>query len=154
MRFLVDGHNLIPKLGLRLSEVDDEQMLIDRLQNFCRLHRVTVEVYFDGAAPGTVPMRKSGAVTAHFVRLGSSADAAIENRLGRLGKLAGEWTVVSSDGRVQAAAHAVHTQVLSSEEFTRKITATSHQAEASERDKDLSPEEVDEWLRTFKSRKN
>lgn len=152
MRFLVDGHNLIPKLGLRLGEVDDEQMLIDRLQDFCRLRRVTVEVYFDGAPPGTVPMRKSGAVTAHFVRLGSSADTAIENRLGRLGKQAGEWTVVSSDGRVQAAARAAHAQVLSSEEFTHRISA-SKQAEASERDKDLSPEEVEEWLRTFKSRK-
>lgn len=154
MHYLVDGHNLIPKLGLRLGEVDDEQMLIDRLQDFCRLRRVTVEVYFDGAPPGTVPMRRSGAVTARFVRLGSSADAAIENRLGRLGKQAGEWTVVSSDGRIQAAARAVHARVLSSEEFTRKITAASRQAVASERDKDLSPEEVDEWLRTFKSSKN
>ena len=43
MPYLIDGHNLIPKLGLRLDSLDDEEQLIPRLQEFCRLRRAQVE---------------------------------------------------------------------------------------------------------------
>ena len=72
MPYLIDGHNLIPKLGLRLDSFDDEENLIARLQEFCRLNRTQVEVFFDGAAAGTPPTQKAGAVTCHFVRRGST----------------------------------------------------------------------------------
>ena len=72
------------------------------------MRRVSVQVFFDGAPPGQIPVRKAGAVTAHFVRRGSSADAAIELQLARMGKTVKNWTVVSSDARVQRAARAVH----------------------------------------------
>ena len=49
----VDGHNLIPKVGLRLDSFDDEMELVALLQEFARLHRRQVEVYFDGAPAGT-----------------------------------------------------------------------------------------------------
>jgi predicted RNA-binding protein with PIN domain len=153
MPYLIDGHNLIPKLGLRLDSFDDEEALIARLQEFCRLRHAQVEVYFDGAPPGHPPNRKAGAVTAHFVRRGSTADAAIEARLGRLGKQARNWTVVSSDGRVQNAARAVHAGVLSSEEFTRLVSAAAGQAAIPKSENGLSPQEVDEWLSLFKAKK-
>jgi predicted RNA-binding protein with PIN domain len=153
MQYLVDGHNLSPKLGLRLDTFDDEETLIARLQEFCRLRRAQIEVYFDGAPPGFPSTRKAGAVTAHFVRRGSSADAAIEIRLERLGKQARNWTVVSSDRRVQIAAQAVHAGVLSSEEFARRISSAAQQAIASRREEALGPEEIEEWLKIFNSRK-
>ena len=152
---MIDGHNLIPKLGLRLDSLDDEEQLIPRLQEFCRLRRAQVEVYFDGAPPGQVSTRKAGAVTAHFVRKGSSADSAIEARLVRLGKAARNWIVVSSDRRVQGAAGAVHAGVLSSEEFAREMSRT--QALGSSRLKHeatLAPDEVEEWLDIFNRRRN
>ena len=155
MPYLIDGHNLIPKLGLRLDSMDDEDQLIPRLQEFCRLRRAQVEVYFDGALPGQVITRKAGAVTAHFVRKGSTADAAIEARLARLGKAARNWIVVSSDRRVQGAAGAVHAGVLSSEEFAREMSRT--QALGSSRLKHeatLAPDEVEEWLDIFNRRRN
>ena len=132
MPYLIDGHNLIPKLGLQLSSMDDEAELISRLQEFCRLRRAQVEVYFDGAPPGQAATRKAGAVTALFVRRGSSADAAIEIRLARLGKTVKNWFVVSSDGRVQRAAHAAHAGVLSSEEFARKMSIVQAAGAATE----------------------
>ena len=49
MPYLIDGHNLIPKLGLRLDSVDDEMELVAILQEFARLERSQIEVYFDGA---------------------------------------------------------------------------------------------------------
>jgi hypothetical protein len=153
MRYLVDGHNLIPKLGLRLDALDDEEALLARLQQFCRLRQAQVEVYFDGAPPGFPPTRKSGAVTAHFVRQGTSADAAIEVRLERLGKQSRNWTVVSSDRRVQNAARAAHSAALSSEEFARQISLVAQQAAVSQREAGLGPEDVEEWLKEFNARK-
>lgn len=153
MPYLIDGHNLIPKLGLRLDSFDDEEALIARLLEFCRRRRTQVEVYFDGAPPGTLPSRKTGAVSAHFVRLGSSADAAIEARLARLGKQARNWIVVSSDRRVQGAAHAAHAEVLSSEEFARQVSAAAQPETLDKQEQYLSPEEVDEWFNLFKAKK-
>ncbi len=124
MPYLIDGHNLVPHLGLRLDSPDDELALIERLQEYCRLARTTVEVYFDGAPPGALARRKFGAVTAHFVRQGSSADTALEVRMAKLGRAARNWTVVSSDVRVQRAAKAVQAMSIPAEEFAAQVRAT------------------------------
>src|SRR5215470_4210350 len=104
MPYLIDGHNLIPRLGLRLDSVDDEMELISVLQEFCRLERRQVEVFFDGAPTSQAGTRKQGAVTAYFIRQGTTADDAIRDRLKKLGRSARNWTVVSSDRQVQANA--------------------------------------------------
>src|SRR5512145_1541175 len=113
MPYLIDGHNLIPNLGLRLDSVDDEMELIAILQEFCRLERKQAEVFFDGAPAPQAGTRKLGAVTAHFVRLGATADNAICDRLKTLRKSARNWTVVSSDRQVQAEARAALAEVIS-----------------------------------------
>jgi len=154
MPYLIDGHNLVPKLGLRLDSPDDEQELVARLLEFCRLRRTQVEVYFDGAHPGKAEVQRRGAVTAHFVRRGSSADAALEARLTRLGKSARNWTLVSSDGRVQQAGRAAHAAVQSSEEFAGSMAAARQKAveRGKKTGEALNPEEVEAWLAEFKSR--
>jgi predicted RNA-binding protein with PIN domain len=154
MPYLIDGHNLIPKVGLHMDSIDDELELLKRLQEFCRLRRTQVEVYFDGAPPGLASTRKAGVVTAHFVRQDSSADAAIEARLINLKKTARNWTVVSSDRRVQRAAGAAHAAVMPADEFVREID----KAQTISRTKPgsepaLSPGEVEEWLKFFEERK-
>ena len=80
MPYLIDGHNLIPRVGLRLDSMDDEMELIGILQEFCKLEHRQVEVFFDGAPALHAGARKLGAVTAHFVRLGTTADNAIPSR--------------------------------------------------------------------------
>jgi predicted RNA-binding protein with PIN domain len=150
MPYLIDGHNLIPKLGLRLDSFDDELDLLVRLQEFCRLRRAQVEVYFDGAPPGQASTRKAGVVTAHFVRQGSSADAAIEARLLQLKKTAKNWTVVSSDGRLQRAAGAAQARAMSAEEFVQEmVKAQTTRVTKSKNESVLSPDEVEEWLKFF-----
>jgi predicted RNA-binding protein with PIN domain len=154
MPYLVDGHNLIPKLGLRLDSLDDENDLISRLQEFCRLRRVQVQVFFDGALPGQTPTHKLGAVTAHFVRKGSSADASIEAALAHMGKTARNWTVVSSDRRVQSAARAAQASVLSSEELSREMTDGQGTSKSiPKRETVPAPKEVEEWLEIFDRKK-
>ena len=152
MPYLVDGHNLIPKLDLRLDSIDDENELIAILQEFCRLERRQVEVFFDGAPAPHAGTRKSGAVTAHFVRLGNSADNAIRNQLKRLGKKAKNWTVVSSDRQVQADARGAHADIISSEAFAATLKQARTNAPKPNNERKLSEKELEEWLKLFEGR--
>lgn len=156
MSYLIDGHNLIPKLpGLSLKALDDEQQLIQWLQEFCRKRQKNVEVFFDGAPPGEAVRRRYGRVTAHFVSRTSSADQAIRAHLARLGRAAQNWTVVTSDLAVQASARQARAQVLSSEAFADQLRAALQETKEDTGGKPegkLSDEQVQEWLRLFGSR--
>ena len=154
MPYLIDGHNLIPKLGLRLDSIDDELELIAILQEFCRLGRKQVEVFFDGAPVPHAGTRRLGSVTAHFVKLGTTADNAIRTRVKGLGKSAKNWTVVSSDRQVQAEARAAHTEVVSSDSFASLLKQTRNSASKSTDERKLSKQEVDDWLKLFEGRRN
>ena len=153
MPYLIDGHNLIPKAGLRLDSPDDEMELVAILREFARLKRQQVEVYFDGAPVGQVGTRKLGTVRAHFVRLGQTADSAIRSRLVKLNKDAKNWKVVSSDREVQSAARVAHAEFFSSEEFVKIIRIAMLSApKPNTENKILSKQEVDEWLRVFREK--
>ena len=154
MPYLIDGHNLIPKVGLRLDSIDDEMELISILQEFCRLERRQVEVFFDGAPAPQAGTRKLGAVTAIFVRLGTTADNAIRNRLKKLGKSAKNWTVVSSDRQVQANARAAHAEVTSSDSFAGMLKRARDSAPKPVTDRKLSQKEVEDWLKLFEERRH
>ena len=154
MPYLIDGHNLIPKLGLSLRNADDEMQLVARLQAFCRAERRSVEVYFDGAPAGQVGTRKLGLVTAHFVRIGITADSAIASRLKTLGRAARNWTVVSSDRQVQTNARAAGAQVVSSDAFAGEVIESMRApAPSSANERGMSAEEVEEWIRLFRENK-
>jgi uncharacterized protein len=154
MPYIVDGHNLIPKIpGMSLREIDDEIRLIELLQDFCRVQRKKAEVYFDNAPPGQKAVRSYGQVMAHFVRQGSTADTAIRQRLAGLGKAAANWTVVSSDGAVQSAGRAARADVISSESFGLLIQKSLDGKTSSPeeyRDVSVDPAEVDAWLKLFR----
>lgn len=155
MPYLIDGHNLIPKVGLRLDSPDDELELVAILQEFARLKRQQVEVYFDGAPIGQSGTRRFGTIRAHFVRLGQTADAAIRARLIRMEKDARNWIVVSSDREVQSAARAAQAQFVSAEEFVKMLReAHSSAPKAGAQDKKLSAAEVEEWLNIFGNKGN
>jgi uncharacterized protein len=156
MLYLIDGHNLIPKIrGMSLRAIDDEEQLIELLQAFQRVMRTKVEVFFDNAPAGQARTKRYGNVTAHFVRQGQPADEAILQRLHRLGNDARNWCVVSSDRHVQTQAHALQAQVLSSDDFSLRLEETLREAPpgpAGSQGK-LGEAEVEEWLKIFKSRK-
>jgi predicted RNA-binding protein with PIN domain len=154
MPYLIDGHNLIPKLGLRLDSMDDEMELVAILQEFCRLERRQAEVYFDGAPAPQAGTRKLGAVIAHFVPLGTTADDAIRRRLRRMGKSAKNWSVVSSDRQVQADARAAGADVIPSEAFARQLKQARETAPKTAEERKLSKQEVEDWLMLFKGGRN
>ncbi len=150
MPYLIDGHNLIPKLGLRLDSPDDEMQLVVILQDFARLSRREVEVYFDGAPATQARTRQFGTVIVHFVRLGSTADAAIKQRIQRLGRAARNWTIITSDRDIQATAREAHAQVLSSDQFAVQLREVRRAAQRPAGEREMTPDEVAEWLRIFK----
>jgi uncharacterized protein len=156
MPYLVDGHNLIPKIpGLTLADPDDEERLIDLLQEFCRRQRKQVEVFFDRAPHGQAGKRQFGLLTAHFVRQGSTADAAIRNRLVHLQRNARNWTVVISDQAVQREARFHQAACLSSEAFAaRLLRALEDGASNQEPDDHMETGDIDEWLRLFGGEEN
>ena len=158
MPYLIDGHNLIPKANLRLDAADDELELIALLQEYCRKSRTTAEVFFDAAPPGYSGSRRFGAITAHFISQRSTADTAIRTRLLQLGRAARNWTVVSSDGEVLAAAAAAHARSEKSELFARRLrgphpdVTRRGSAQTGNIDRGLSDDEVQRWLDIFKKR--
>jgi predicted RNA-binding protein with PIN domain len=149
--YLIDGHNLIPKLpGLDLRQMDDEDGLLAWLQVFCRVRRQTVEVYFDQAPAGLARQQRVGMVRVHWVRAGRTADDALTARLQQLGRSARNWQVVSSDRRVQAEARACGAGVVSSEAFAQLlIEARRQDAERARLTGAPDCDEVEEWLRAF-----
>lgn len=151
MPYMIDGHNLIPKVrGLSLQNPDDELELIKQLQTFCRVRRQTVEVYFDKASPGHSGAKSFGLVKAYFVPESSNADTAIRQALKRLERKARNWKVVSSDRQVQAEVRSAHAVVISSEAFAAQLDEALVQAFKSPTGgQGLSAEEVDAWLELF-----
>jgi hypothetical protein len=149
---LIDGHNLIPWVsGINLADPDDEEQLVRVLQNYCRLQRKAVEVYFDRAPAGEAGVRRYGQVKAVFVRSGVTADEAIMVRLRVLGKRARNVLVVSSDRQVQQAARAVHAGVISSDEFASELQSLmNEEPELDPRNRLLTEEEMEEWEALFR----
>jgi hypothetical protein len=153
MPYIVDGHNLIPRIpGLSLQDIDDENRLVEMLQEFCRVSRKSVEVYFDNAPPGQLRVQKFGLVTAFFVRAGRSADQAIRQKLIRLGKEARNWSVVSSDREVQAAARAARATVIPASTFAQQLLTTIQETNSSTdtlEEPAMSPQELQHWMKEF-----
>ncbi len=156
MPYLIDGHNLIPKVpGMSLQAIDDEDRLVDALQVFYRARRQKIEVFFDQAPPTRGGRKSVGSLVVHYVRQGKQADQAILERLRQLGKTANHWTVVTSDRQVRAGAHELGASLLSSEEFAAQLIAARQVVQSAHKENPapLGPDEVDEWLRLFRNRK-
>jgi predicted RNA-binding protein with PIN domain len=153
MPYLIDGHNLIPKIsGLSLSVINDEEQLIELILEFCRRRRKQAEIFFDNSPSGQPRSQNFGLVIARFIRQGQIADDAIQARLARLGKNARNWTVVSSDQAVQASARSARAHYISSEVFAQQIEqvlsgAPPDSGKGSEAT--LSSEELNDWLDLF-----
>lgn len=157
MAYIIDGHNLIPNFPwLDLSQPDDENALLEILNKFCTLFGQTIEVFFDKAAPGHGGRRQIGKVKVTFVPDHSSADQMIISRLNGLGRAARNWTVVTSDHRIQVEARTHHSKVISSEEFAAIIREKIHTKSQSLNKTSVTSSESDiqEWLELFSKKRD
>jgi len=150
--YLIDGHNLIPKMGISLSDPDDEEKLLELLEEFSRLARKKVEVYFDRAPAGYPKTQRRGNVLAHFVPQGTPADDAIIARLKKMGRSAANWTTVTSDNRILAEARASRASILTSEDFARYFAHLRSLKSVSRGEPEISDDEIQEWLKIFREK--
>jgi uncharacterized protein len=157
MHYLIDGHNLIGRMpDIRLEDPDDEAKLVLRLRRWtaASLKRV-VTVYFDGGLPGGKDTQLSkGRITVIFAPSNRTADDLLLQRIQQL-KNPKEYTLVSSDLKVVAAAVARRVPCLMAEEFAETLSGylveekTAPQPPTQPRDAVLNDSEVAEWLELF-----
>jgi predicted RNA-binding protein with PIN domain len=154
MPYLIDGHNLIGRMrGLPLADPDDEALLVARLRTFCSREQTTVTVYFDGAVVSATRDPARAGVTARFIAPPQTADAAIARHLGRLGREARNWTVVSSDSAVVEASRRRGARVESSDAFARRLETAAARAPFEEKPRPpITPDEIADWEAAFKKR--
>jgi predicted RNA-binding protein with PIN domain len=155
-KYYIDGHNLIPKIpGINLSDMDDENKLIEQVAEFCRLSRSRANLFFDGAPAGSGPRSRFGLVHVHHVRAGTTADDAIIRQLRREESNARDFIVVSSDHRVKTEAKALRAEVMSSEQFAQTMRNVLQNPAVTEAKREVppSPEEVDEMLKLMTARR-
>lgn len=152
MIYIIDGHNLIPKIpGIQLTDEDDEMHLIELLQEYARLSRHTLEVFFDGAPPAGKTLQGGGLVHSHFIQKGVTADSAIIRYVAGRAKNARNTIVVSSDHFVQNETRALGSSILSSEQFAAELvhTLSKKSDQAKKEPPPMSEAELNIWLKMF-----
>jgi uncharacterized protein len=153
-RIVIDGHNLIPKVpGIRLQDVEDENALVEILNEYCRLSRTQVEVFFDGAPIPDSSPRKSGLAHVHFIRKGLTADDAIIEYVRNQQRPDFMLTVVSSDYRILTAVKGAGASIMTSEAFAIEMRRvfSSPAAQQEQKEKRMSDNEIQQWLEEFES---
>jgi predicted RNA-binding protein with PIN domain len=154
MHYLIDGHNLIATLpGISLQDPDDEIKLILLLRSWAVARRKReVTVIFDGGLPGGYRQRLSSSrIQVVFASEGRTADSLL---IGRINDVANppEYTLVSSDRAVQAAAASRKMAFLSSDEFAKMLAEAEAPPKPKVQPADepvLSSDEMAEWLELF-----
>lgn len=152
MTYLIDGHNLIPKMPeLSLDQLDDEQELIDRLTSFSASRNCQVEIYFDRGQVNSLRDYQRGRVHVHFVLPPMIADDAILSRLIGIGKAAKNYIVVSGDRTVQDRARRLGAAILSATTFAGLIQKTGNPKKPGKDNAQIQTgqNEIDEWLQVF-----
>jgi predicted RNA-binding protein with PIN domain len=151
--FLIDGHNLIATMPwISLSDLDDEQALIQVLARFARQTRRSITVYFDRGSLLPSQVSSHAGVKTHFIRSPRTADDALRAHIKRLGREAPNWTVVSSDGEVRQAARRAGARVLDSQTFAERLSNPGEPPSSTEKpEPSLRPEDIEAWEQLFQS---
>src|SRR5690606_7609233 len=155
MHFVIDGHNLIAKMpGISLSDPDDEAQLILRLRRWVAANpKRRVTVYFDGGLPGgRAPHLSATRLEVVFASSGQPADDLLLRHLRRI-KNPPEYTLVTSDRKIVAAAEKRRVTVLLSEDFAPELAEDATAAPPPPREVVekplLSEAEVAAWMELF-----
>ena len=156
MPYLIDGHNLIGQMpDISLDDPDDEAKLVQKLSGFAARTKKRCLVIFDQGLPGGRSRMSTGQIEVVFANTRSNADRVIMERIQRA-KDPGQWVVVSNDNAVLLVARQRKMKTLKSAEFVALLEPEPKaQSEEEERPTDvqLSPNEVEEWLKLFEDKK-
>jgi len=154
--YLIDGHNLIGRLpDISLSDPHDEAKLVQKLIGFSARTRKRIVVVFDCGIPAGRSRLTTATVTVLFARPQSSADDVIIGRIQRA-QNPQQWTVISTDQRVRAAAASRQMKTLTSAQFVPQLTIAppttkddDPELHTKSLDVRVHPHEVEYWLKVF-----
>jgi predicted RNA-binding protein with PIN domain len=162
MRFLIDGYNLLHRLGLMRTRMGPGELagarrrLVSLLKAACGKDAGLICIVFDsaGASPKRGPDQIDQDIDIRFARRGEAADDVIEDLI-RSHSAPKQLTVISDDRRLQRAARRRACRVVSCtsylEEVERKLRPDSPDPKA-DATAALSPaDDAGLWLRTFAS---
>lgn len=151
MPYLIDGHNLIGQLSdIALDDPNDEALLVQKLNGFAaRTHKRCV-VIFDHGLPGGKSRMSTRGVQVVFASQRSNADRVMIERISKIPDPK-NWTAISSDNDVRAAALERRMQAMLSADFARLIEQPFLlKPDIGERENvQLSANEVEEWMKFF-----
>jgi predicted RNA-binding protein with PIN domain len=162
MRFLIDGYNLLHRLGLMRTRMGPgelagaRQRLVSLLKKAWGRDVGLICIVFDsaGAAGKRAPDRIDEGVDIRFARRGEAADDVIEDLI-RSHSAPKQLTVISDDRRLQRAARRRACRVLSCpsylEEVERKLRPNSPDRKTEAAGAPSPADDADFWLRTFAS---
>jgi predicted RNA-binding protein with PIN domain len=153
MPYLIDGHNLVPLLGLRLSDPEDEAKLTLLLQRYFARTGRQGTVYFDRQAPGGATGTSSRHLAVRFIAPPRTADDAIRAHLSRLRGEARNWAVVSNDQAIRRAAERAGARWLNAAEFAAEVQSARQGGAGEKPEAPLSPDELSEFERLFRDGK-
>ncbi|MGB1286327.1 MAG: NYN domain-containing protein, partial [Aggregatilineales bacterium] len=149
MPYLIDGHNLIAKLpDIDLSDNHDEAELIFKLRGFSARKRKKCIVIFDEGLPGGRSALSTHSVLVIFAASQrTNADNVIRERINETPD-PGNWTVISSDNEVLAAAKGRGMKTMKCRDFAKiLLTPARPTPEAgTEPHIQLSGDEVSQWM--------
>ncbi|MDZ7372658.1 MAG: NYN domain-containing protein [candidate division KSB1 bacterium] len=155
--WLVDGYNLLHALADLRSEMERDMAaainrLLALLDDFAHLQRAKVTVVFDGSPPPSQGIvRPSSFLNVCFVGSGMKADPRIRTLIAGIGDRA-NLTVVSADREIANYARVCGARVETPAQFEKRLQEQASPANGEmlqKFERDLSDEEVREWLRLF-----
>jgi predicted RNA-binding protein with PIN domain len=154
MPYIIDGHNLIAHTqGIDLDDPDDEEEMIRLLRSFCARTEKAATVYFDQGALGAGDPPIQGGLQVRFITRPRTADQAILTHIGKLGREAPNWTVVSSDRAILKAAQHAGVRGLSSQDFAPRLVNRRQSTQATDKPSfNLTDDEVKEWETIFREK--
>jgi hypothetical protein len=137
---VVDGNNLLGRIGTPRPDTESKRMLVRMLAAFARAERTRVVCAFDGDEPEHFG-RDLGAVTVVFSGR-ASADDVIAHRVGR----GSGWKVVTADRALAARVGRRAVTVVEPLRFMRMLESLPAEQEV--------PAAAEDWLAYFSDPKN
>ena len=119
MPWLIDGSNLLGRLGVDRHGDETKRELVRRLASFARAKKTRITCVFDGPEPASFG-KHLGAVTVAFSGSRSGEDL-IADRAAR----AHGWRVVTGDRGLEARVRRRGVTVVSPSEFARQLEETA-----------------------------
>lgn len=163
MIFLIDGHNLIGKMpDISLTDVDDEEKLLNHLQNWAAGSRQRrLHVVFDaGKFSGQASSKSEGNLRVEFVKRGRTADSRIIQII-KEAKNPKEHILVTSDREIIFVARQRRITQMSSSAFVRQMIEDKKTDMLAAREPmrkppivnkpQLSEDQVENWLKLFEN---